>query len=144
MNNDEVAQLLKDFRSYEYCAMNCGPVDGRRMPLMLSERMQFPGEWDRSRYNRIVGIVKGAVDYCLDDDQRAVIMWKYLERNTLTLNQIADILHKDRSTVGRYHTEALNKLTKALATLDPSEYEITNFDHRFDPAWFYKEPKESA
>lgn len=144
MNNDEVAQLLKDFRSYEYAAINCGSVDGERLPLMLSERMQFPGKWDRSRYNRIVGIVKGAVDYCLDDDQRTVIMRKYLDRNKLHLNEIATILHKDRTTIGKWHTEALNILAKALATLDPSEYEITNFDHKFDKNWKFKEPQESA
>lgn len=144
MNNDEVSKLLKDFRSYEYAATNCGTMDFERAPLMLSERIQFPNKWDRSRYNRIVGIVKGAVEYVLDNDQRTVIMWKYLERNTLTLNQIADILHKDRSTVGRYHTEALNKLTKALATLNADEYEITNFDHRFDKTWIYKEPQNAS
>lgn len=144
MNNDEVAQLLKDFRSYEYAAINCGSTVDERLPLVISERMRSSGRWDKDRYNRIVGIVKGAVDYCLDDDQRTVIMRKYLDRNTLTLNQIAAILHKDRSTVGRYHTEALNKLTKALVTLNADEYEITNFDHRFDSTWVYKEPKESA
>jgi hypothetical protein len=140
MNNDQVTEILKNYRSYEYAARNCGnPIDDV-LPAVISERMQRPGKWDRVRYNRIVYMVKGAVDHVLSDDQRTVIMRKYLERNTSTLGEIADAIHKDRSTVSRWHTEAIRRLSIALIPLEDKETEITNFDHIFDPKWEYKEP----
>jgi DNA-directed RNA polymerase specialized sigma subunit len=144
MNHNQVTQLLKDYRCYEYAALRCGyQNDFDRIPVIISERMGNPNKWDGDRYNRIVGIIKGAVDHVLDDDQRAVIMRKYLERNTMNLAEIAVVLHKDRTTIGRWHTEAINKLAIALEPLNYDLYEITNFDHYFDPNWQFKEPKHA-
>lgn len=137
MLHDQVTELLKNYRSYEYAAINCGRTD-MDLPLMISERVRNPNTWDWSRYNRIVNIVKGAVDHVLSDDQRTVIVRKYLERNTLTLNEISHILHKDTSTISRWHTEAIRRLAIALEPLRADEKEINNFDHMFDPNWTYK------
>lgn len=141
MDNNQVTELLKNFRSYEYAAMMCGaPPVLDRQALIYTERRRGPNSWDQQRYSRIVKLMRGAVEYVLNDDQRTVIMRKYLDRNTLTLKEIAAILHKDRTTVGRWHTEAINSLAKALHPMDEEEREIDNFDHMFDPAWKYQEP----
>lgn len=144
MTNDQVTELLKNYLCFEYAAKNCGMVDGGRIPLVISERMRNPEVWDQSRYNRIVNMIKGAVDHVLSDDQRTVIYRKYLERNTMTLNQISSVLHRDRTTIGRWHTEAIKKLAIALEPLNHNELEITPFHHRFDPTWAFAEPKETA
>ena len=143
MNNDTVVQILKDSRCYEFSSFNCGNVDNDPLPAIIAERFRSPGRSDKSRYHRMVGQIKGAVEYCLDDDQRTVINRKYLDRNKLNLNEIAHALHKDRTTIGRWHTEALNILAKAWSHLEPKDYEITNYDHFFDPEWKYQ-PQESA
>lgn len=144
MDHNQVTQLLKDYRCYEYAAINCGSQDNERLPVVISERMGNPSRWDKDRYSRIVGIIKGAVDHVLSDDQRTVIMRKYLDRNRLNLAEIAVILHKDRTTIGRWHTEAINKLAIALEPINYDMYEITRFDHKFDKEWTFKEPQESA
>jgi DNA-directed RNA polymerase specialized sigma subunit len=135
MTNDQVTQLLKDYRCYEYAALNCGNAHMfESMPLVISERNRNPHAWDRVRYNRIVTLVKGAVDHVLSDDQRTVIMRKYLDRNTRTLSEISNEIHRDRSTVSRWHTEAINKLSLALEPLTEDEKEITTFNHMFESA----------
>lgn len=144
MNHNQLTHILKFYRSYEYAAFNCGTADDERLPLVVSERMRNPSTWDRTRYNRLVNIIKGAVDYCLDDDQRTVIMRKYFDRNRLTLSEISTLLHKDRTTIGRWHTEALQRLAKALDPFTDEILEITPFEHMFDPNWKYTEPKEIA
>ncbi|OXM83977.1 hypothetical protein [Paenibacillus rigui] len=144
MNHNQLTEILKYYRSYEYAAMNCGPVENDRLPLVISERMRNPGMWDKTRYNRIVNIIKGAVDYCLDDDQRTVIMRKYLERNRLTLSEISNLLHKDRTTIGRWHKEALSKLAIALEPFSEEILEITPLEHMFDSNWKFEESKEPA
>ena len=145
MDNNTVTELLKNFRSYEYAAMMSIKSDVLQYeidvrPLVYTERKLNLNQWDKQRYTRIVNLIRGAVDYVLNDDQRTVIMRKYLDRNTLTLKEIAAILHKDRTTVGRWHTEAINSLAKALHPMEEDEREINNFDHMFDRNWTYKEP----
>jgi len=131
MNNDQVIQLLKDFRCYDYAANNCGRTEFD-LPVMISERKRHPDTWDWSRYNRIVNMVKGAVDHVLSDDQRTVITRKYLDRNTLTISEISILLHKDISTISRWHKEAINRLSIALMPLTDDEKEITAFNHMFE------------
>lgn len=138
MENNQVTRILTDFRSYEYAAKNCGPADNR-VPFIISERSNNPNVWDRDRYNRIVNMVKGALDEVLSDDHKTVINRKYLDRNTMNFNQIASLLNVDPSTVSRWHKEALRKLSIALNPLTESEMEINNFDHMFDREWRYKE-----
>lgn len=138
MENNKVIELLKNYRSYEYASRNCG--EPTYTPLLLSERRRDPNNWDASRYTRIVNIIEGAVNQVLSDDQRTIINRKYLDKNTLTLNQIANILHKDRSTIGNWHKEAINRLSIAMEPLTESEREITAFDHMFDQDWTYQEP----
>lgn len=144
MNNDEAVEILKRFRSYEYVAMNCGFINEERMPMIISERFKYPNQWDRSRYNRIVNIVRGAVEHVLSDEQRLIINRKYLDRNKLTCKQIAAVIKCDPSTVSRWHTEAVNQLAIALGVLEDGETELTPFDHIFDEQWRFKEPKETA
>lgn len=131
MRNDDVSEILTNFRSYRYAA-KVGEAEGYLdgAPTLYGERLRSPNRWDATRYSRIVNTVTGAVDDVLTDDQRAVIMKRYLERNPLTLGQIADILNCDRSTVQRRHKEALNKLGIALDPLK-KETEITPFEHMF-------------
>lgn len=132
MNNDRVSEILSNFRSYRYAAKvgaDEGFLDGP--PTLYSERRMSPNRWDASRYNRIVNTVTGAVDDVLTDEQRTVIQRRYLDRNPLTLNQIADILNCDPSTITRRHKEALRKLGIALQPLE-NELEITPFEHMFN------------
>lgn len=133
MNHDQVTELLKNYRSYRYAANNCGEPTGR-LPILYSERRYNMDGWDRTRYHRIVNMIDGAVNEVLSDDQRMVIMRKYLDRNTATLSEIADILHKDPSTISRWHTESLRQLAIALEPLSISdaEGEIHNIDFMFN------------
>jgi len=131
MNNDEVSELLSNMRSYRYAAkvgQEQGYLDGA--PTLFNERRMSPNRWDATRYNRIVNTVDGAVDEVLTDEQRTVIMRRYLDRNPMTLNQIASILNCDPSTITRRHKEALKKLGIALQPLE-NETEITPFEHMF-------------
>lgn len=144
MNHNQLTEILEYYRSYEYAALNCGTTDNDRLPFIISERMKNPATWDKTRYNRIVNIIRGAVDYCLNDDQRTVIVRKYMERNRLTLSEIAHLLHKDRTTIGRWHREALRILAKALEPFSDEITEITPFEHMFDPTWRFKEPRQNA
>ena len=137
MNNDTVTELLKNFRSYKYASANCGEPSGRQ-PALYSERRLNLNAWDSSRYHRIVTMIEGAVNEVLSDDQRTVVMRKYLERNTATISEIATMLHKDRTTVSRWHTEAIRRLAIALQPLSYDEREINNFDHMFDKHWTFQ------
>lgn len=149
MDNNTVTKLLTDFRSYKFALMNLGvdetvnnpanirPIYSERVPKHIS---RYDTAYDRERYTRIVTMVESAVNYVLNDDQRTVIMRKYLERNTMNLDEIANILHKHRTTVGRWHREAINKLSKALLPISKDYMEISNIDHMFDPNWTFKEP----
>lgn len=137
--NEQVVELLKNFRSYEYASMNCGRDPEAIFPSNLHKRLHERRLSDGVRYNRIVNMVRGAVDHVLNDDQKIVITFKYMERNTLTLKQISAKLGCDPSTVSRWHTEAIKKLVVALEPLTSEEKEITNFDHMFDPEWKYRE-----
>ena len=132
MNNEQVSEILSNFRSYRYAA-KVGEMRGYLdcPPVLYNERKLNPNGWDASRYNRLVNTVTGAVDDVLTDEQRAVIKRRYLDRNPLTLGQIADILNCDRSTVQRRHKEALRKLGIALAPLE-RETEITPFEFMFE------------
>ncbi|OMF47719.1 sigma factor-like helix-turn-helix DNA-binding protein [Paenibacillus amylolyticus] len=133
MDNNQVTELLKDYRSYEYAVNNCGPIqDDEVLPYIISERMRDKNTWDKVRYNRIVNLIDGAVNNVLNDDQRSVIMKKYLDRNTMTLAQIAAATQRDASRVSRLHTEAIRKLSIALEPLSEKETEINNLDYMFD------------
>ncbi|MNT16290.1 hypothetical protein D3C72_1513830 [compost metagenome] len=138
--NDYVVELLKNFRSYEYAANNCGRNEDAVFPTNLNMRLHERRLSDGVRYNRIVNMIHGAVNHVLNDDQRTIIMRKYMERNTMTLNEIAAILHKDRTTIGNWHREAIKRLVIALEPLTVEEREINNIDHMFNPDWVYVEP----
>jgi DNA-directed RNA polymerase specialized sigma subunit len=138
MEHNKVTEILKYFRCYEYSAKNCGEPEDN-LPLTISDRKYNKDTWDRSRYNRIVNAIRGAIDYVLSDDQRTVIMRKYLDRNPMTLNEISDILHRDRTTISRWHTEAIKRISKSLDAISDEELEITAFNHRFDPNWAFQE-----
>lgn len=142
IDNDKVTEYLKNYRSYRYAADNCGKYYGQYMTApVLNQRLSrgIMNAWDSSRYNRIVNMIDGAVNDVLSDDERTVIMRKYLDRNTLNLTEIADVLHKDQSTISRWHKAALKRLAIALMPLSNDEKEISNLDHMFDPTWKYKE-----
>lgn len=131
MDNNQVTELLKKYRSYQYAVKNCGPVEGGVfLPKVYSERMVGDKNvWDRARYNRIVTLITGAVNEVLSDDQQTVIKRKYLDRNPMALYEIANALHKDKSTVSRWHAEALEQLAIALHPLSEEEMEIHNLDY---------------
>lgn len=133
MDNNQVTELLKDYRSYKFAVSNLTEVDTVYLPRVYDERSygNLDG-WDKSRYSRIVNLIDGAVNELLSDDQRTVIMRKYLDRNTMPLRDIAKQIHKDRSTVGRWHTEAIRILSIALEPLSYKEREINNIDFMLD------------
>lgn len=138
--NEQITELLKNFRNYEFAAMNCGRDRNEMFPELMNKRIHERWLSDGVRYNRIVNMIKSAVDYVLDDDQQTVIRFKYLERNKLTLKQISIRLSVDPSTVSRWHTEALNHLAYALEPLTNEEKEITPFDHMFDENGTFRIP----
>ncbi len=144
MDNNTVTELLKNYRSYKYAVNNCGRIDfepGYTVQTVYNQRFKRnPDAWDKDRYNRIVTMIEGAVNDVLSDDQRTIINRKYLDRNTMTLKQIAAITGCDASTVSRWHTEAVRRLAIALEPLTEDEREITNIDHMFETGWTYKEP----
>lgn len=131
MTHDQVIELLKNFRSYEFAYYNCGRLE-YTVPSRLIDQRFNPDRWDKNRYNRIVKFVRSAIDEVLSDDQRTIIMRKYLDRNTMTLNEIATVIYKDRTTVIRWHKEAIRKLAISLSPLVNEEMEITTFEHMFD------------
>lgn len=150
MDNNTTTQLLKDYRSYKFAVLNLKisgaswkvkdsilPVYADRKPRHISN---YDLCYDYERYLRIVETVESAVEYVLNDDQRNIIMKKYIDRNVMSLGEIASALHKDRTTVGRWHKEAINKLAKALLPIDADYMEITNFDHMFNEKGWFREP----
>lgn len=146
MDNNTVIKLLKDYRSYKFCAMNL-ESDGRSgnssLPLYSQRKPRFISNYDKSydgeRYGRIIAMVESAVEFVLNDDQGMIIKKKYMERNTLNLGEIAEMLNKDRKTIGTQHKMAINSLSKALLPISEDYAEITNLDHMFDPSWEYNE-----
>ncbi|CAM4408909.1 sigma-70 family RNA polymerase sigma factor [Paenibacillus xylanexedens] len=133
MDNNQLTELLKDYRSYKFAVQNLIEVEANRWSSIYDERAygNLDG-WDKSRYSRIVNLIDGAVNEVLSDDQRMVIMRKYLDRNTMDLVEISKAVHIHRTTVGRWHTEAIRRLSVALAPLSYKDREISNIDFMFN------------
>lgn len=147
MDNNTVIRLLTDFRSYKFAVMNLNKEGGELkrtfVPVYSERKPKYIGRYnityDQERYTRIVDMVESAINYVLSDDQRTIIMRKYIDRNTMTLSEIADAIGQDRKTVGTKHKSAVNQLAKALLPISDDYMEITNLDHMFDPNWEYNE-----
>lgn len=135
MNKDRVIEILNNMRSYEYAIKSSeGHYSGPMMPLRLDElnRNRMPADmWDHERYSHIVNVTRGAINEVLSDDQRTVIMNKYMDRNKMTLKQIAERLNRDRGTISLWHTEALKLMVTALKPLDVYFLDINNLDEFF-------------
>ncbi|MDG0791931.1 hypothetical protein OMP38_14520 [Cohnella ginsengisoli] len=129
MTNDQLIQLLTDYKSYKFALKNVGKQD-LGIPLYQAERMRMlPNEWDGTRYARIVEMIDGAINELLTDDQRMVIMRKYIDRENASLTKIGKEKNIHCSSISRWHTEALRRLRVALEPLTSTEWEITNVDH---------------
>lgn len=148
MDNNTVIRILTDFRSYKFAVMNLRAKEGRELPAsqlpIYTERRplhisKYDTAYDHARYSRIVDMVESAISYVLSDDQRTIITRKYIDRNTMTLSEIAEAIGQDRKTVGTKHKAAINQLAKALLPISEEYMEITNFDHMFDKNWKYQE-----
>lgn len=139
MNQDKIAEILKNYRSYRYAYSNgiaaWSPYDNTGMPFSggygsraptMGTGTLLPSIMDRQRYGRVVQAVDGAVNEVLNDDQRIVIQRKYLDRNKQTLLQISNELRCDPSTTTRWHKEALKQLSIALEFLEVAD--IINLD----------------
>lgn len=141
IHRDKAMELLKNYRSYRYAVSNgIAPHDpnesldisivsgyGPRAPRAFGERGNtINSTLDYKTYSRAVQMIEGAVRDVLDDDERIVIERKYLDRNRLTLSQIARDRHITERTVIRRHKSALNKLTHALIFVEVPE--IINLD----------------
>jgi hypothetical protein len=141
-SRDKVTELLKNYRSYKFAISNgIAPHDdqaelgisihsgfGSRVP-----RLGGRGTWDASfldfkKYTYVVRMIEGALTEVLDDDMQTVIKYKYLERNTLTLSQIADKMHCHEQTAKHLHKKALKELSKALMFVQVPE--IINLDDK--------------
>jgi DNA-binding CsgD family transcriptional regulator len=129
--------MLKNYRSYRYAVSNgiapyeegeigigCGGY-GPRMPR-LGRGTTYPSELDYRAYKRVVQAIDGAVADVLDDSERDVIELKYMNRNTITLEKIAERKGLSEKTVRTIHKRALKKLTLALKFIE--EPEIENLD----------------
>ena len=131
---EKLTELLKDYRSYRFAARNAESYDGPdwgSVRIASGKGDLFVGlnEWDRRRNTRIVSLIDEAVEDVLDDEMQTVIRYKYLERNSLTLQQIADSKLKCHERRAKYlHKKALDKMGKALIFLHIPEKEIENLD----------------
>ncbi|MNC22088.1 Sigma-70, region 4 [compost metagenome] len=141
MDNNTVIKLLTDYRSYKFALTNLIVLDdgdthhtnrmvySERIPKFISNYNTW---YDRDRYARIVEILESAVDFVLSDEQKQIIRDKYMERNKLTLCEIADKLHRDRKTISSQHKKAINSLSKALLPINKEYMEINNLDFMLD------------
>lgn len=138
-SRDKVVELLKNYRSYKYAVSNgIAPFveeDTTGMPINSSYGPRVPtlhrGSWEAStedfrRYSRVVRLVSGAVEEVLNDEEQKIIKMKYMERNTLTLAQIADRMNMSERRVLYLHKKALKSLSQALMFVDAPE--IINLD----------------
>lgn len=135
MNHDKVIKLLKKHRSYKF-AVNNGVAPfveeeagmpfssnyGSRPPRLPGMRGTIDSSLEDFRmYSRIVRQVESALNEVLDDQERDVIRMKYLERNKLTLERIAERNHMHKNTVTAIHKRALDNLSTALMFVDVPE-----------------------
>jgi DNA-directed RNA polymerase specialized sigma subunit len=135
MTHDHVTKLLKDYRCYKHALISLSAYKVQyesKLPLVISERVRGTNTWDADRYSRLISAIDGAIQDVLSDDQRAVISRKYLDRNQSTLAEIADALHKDVSTVSRWHKEAIRRISLAIMPVNDDYVELTSFGHMFD------------
>ena len=138
---DKVQELLKNYRSYKYAVSNgIAPfVDedtlgmpmaldfGSRPPRLMGSRGSLVSSTtDFRKYDRAVRMISGAVEDVLDDDEREVVTLRWMERNTMTLERIAERKRVCERTVRTVHKRALNKLTLALRFVDVPD--IHNLD----------------
>lgn len=146
MDRDKVTELLKNYRSYKYAVSNgIAPHQeedilgmpmsfdyGSRPPSGIYGRGSLQGSTNDYRaYKRVVEAIDGAVNDVLGDDEQKVIRYKYMERNTLTLSQIAEgklYCHERRAIY--LHKKALKALALALMFVELPE--IINLDKHMD------------
>ncbi|KKO51138.1 sigma factor-like helix-turn-helix DNA-binding protein [Paenibacillus sp. DMB20] len=141
MDKNKVVYLLSRFNSFEYAVRKTQDAHGG--PLLprnkIDNRLLPANVWDNRRYTRIVEFIRGAINELLSDNERMVIMRKYLDRNKMSLKEIANDLNRDRGTISKWHTGALEQLCTALEPLDDEYVHISNLDHMFDQDWRYSE-----
>jgi hypothetical protein len=145
IDRDKVTELLKNYRSYKYAVSNgIAPfveedtlgmpraLDyGPRAPRGLSGRGSIHGSInDYRQYKRVVQAIDGAVNDVLGDEEQKVIRYKYMERNTLTLSQIADAFNMSERRALYLHKKALKALALALVFVEVPE--IINLDKHLD------------
>lgn len=139
MNHNKITELLKNYRSYRYAVSNgIAPHDEEDVLMPFNRtfgpripRLHGRGTWDKSitdyrHYSYVVTMIDGAVREVLTDEERKIIELKYLERNPITLERIADRIGYNERTIRRYHKTALKKLTLALGFMEIPE--IINLD----------------
>lgn len=138
-DHDKVTEMLRNYRSYKYAVSNgISPFvedDTLGMPMAFDYGPRIPrltrgntlaSETDYKAYCRAVRAIDGAVSDVLDDEEQTVIRKKYMDRNTLTLYQIADNVHTTERRVLYVHKKALKKLAMALIFVEIPE--IVNLD----------------
>lgn len=139
--NERITRMLKNYRSYKYAVSNgIAPYqeeDNTGMPMAFSFGSRPPGRlsgrgstfqsrMDYRAYKNAVLAIDGAVTEVLDDEEQKIIRYKYMERNPMTLAQIADKYHMSERRAVYLHKKALKALTMALTFVD--EPEIINLD----------------
>lgn len=143
MNRDGVTKLLKDYRSYRRAMQNyerfrpvpaagvanySGMPGGSGAPTLFFApqgrmadiyRLDLVDQFDYELYRDIVFIIDMTVDDVLSDNERHVIKRKWMDRNPMSLSEIALNFPRDinEKTVRRWHKEALRKLTLALGSI---------------------------
>lgn len=133
MNGMELAEMLRNYRSYRY-AVNNGVApfvedDTVGMPMNMEFASRIPRHigsrgttlMGQMQYNATVTAMKlldGAIEDVLNDNERDVIRLKYTERNTYTLSIVANKIHVHQNTVTSVHKSALKKLTRALVFVE--------------------------
>lgn len=139
---DHVMELLRNYRSYRFAvSQGIHPYredDRVGMPRVGGFASLEPSicagdtrltELDYKKYKRAVWLISAAVEDVLDDDSQRVIKLRYMERNALTIDEIAERLHTSRTRVYRLHDKSIASLCFALRFVDAPE--IMNLDHIF-------------
>lgn len=137
--NERITRMLKNYRSYKYAVSNgiapheegesifCSTGYGSRPPAGLMGRgSTLASQRDYQSYRNAVRAIDGAISEVLNDEEQSIIRYKYTERNTLTLAQIADKFNMSERRALYLHKKALKALALALKFVE--EPEILNLD----------------
>lgn len=141
MDRNEIIELLKNYPSYKQAIHNFeshmpepsaavanynGMPSGKGAPEFFFApvgRMADIGTLslldvkDYQEYKYIVNVIESTIENVLSDNERKVIKYKWLNRNSISLAKIAIMCDKHENTVKYWHKEALKKLSISFSLM---------------------------